>query len=483
VDKLSFTGASNIGSTNVVPVASSGKAAINPNSVATFDTSDTTLAQQVNAVANSLATSGVGVSAVWGNGLDTYVFIKGAAGTATTPAATDVLVKLTNITFNATADTLSTFMSGVTAVVVTSTEGNDYLIGTASNDGINGQGGNDTVLGLGGDDTLSGGPGNDDLDAGVGSAAANNKLTGDAGNDIFRITAAATGTEKVTITDLGGAAGGEADVLIVSSGVIAGSVITIPVTAGWIAGAATTIGSDVTLTPTSDGTTVNLSNVTAPGTGKWTISTKSAVVTGSSVADTITGSAGADTFTGGKGGDELTGGAKADTFIFEAVAADNGNDLLKDFKIGATTTGSAAGDVLNFKNFLSGGTVANAKTTGNVYTPPTTSALAASGVSIAIGGKALIINGNTASVTGFDTTAEVATLLTDTKAWDAVDVAASTKAVIIAGAGGTATTSYIYAITNDATAAVTEAEITLIGTITNTAGDIAKFATANIVFA
>jgi hypothetical protein len=254
-----------------------------------------------------------------------------------------------------------------------------------------------------------------------------------------------------------------------------------------ITSAETTVGAGKVLNVTAAAQTASnaltfIGTLETDGTFSVTGGAGADAITGGSGIDTIIGGAGTDVIRGGVGDDSLTGGNGTDKFIFEATAATNGNDKLVDFKIGAAGSGANGGDILSFVNFIAGGSIANASANSK-YTPPTSAALALEGTSIAIATKALMISGHGTAVTGFDTPAEVAALLADAGAWDAVDVAANGKAVIIAGAAATATTSYVYAITNDATATVTEAEITLIGTITNTAGDIAKFASGNIVFA
>lgn len=82
--------------------------------------------------------------------------------------------------------------------------------------------------------------------------------------------------------------------------------------------------------------------------------TKANSITGSQKADVITGGAGNDTITGGLGNDVINiGNGGSDTVVFAATAANNGNDTINGFNVGATASG---GDVLNLSAFLGGGT-------------------------------------------------------------------------------------------------------------------------------
>jgi Ca2+-binding RTX toxin-like protein len=104
----------------------------------------------------------------------------------------------------------------------------------------------------------------------------------------------------------------------------------------------------LTITDAVTATTVNAS--TATGALTVLAGNSATSIIGGTAIDTITGGNAADTIQGGKGADVLDGGAGADKFVFEATGALNGLD-------GLTFVAGAVGDILNFKNFLSGGAV------------------------------------------------------------------------------------------------------------------------------
>lgn len=83
--------------------AAAGTAAIAATGIATFNGADTTLLQQMTAVAAGIQATGAGSvageTAVWQVGADAYLFISDATGGL---SATDVVVKLTGVTVGAT---------------------------------------------------------------------------------------------------------------------------------------------------------------------------------------------------------------------------------------------------------------------------------------------------------------------------------------------------------------------------------------------
>jgi hypothetical protein len=112
----------------------------------------------------------------------------------------------------------------------------------------------------------------------------------------------------------------------------------------------TVLGNDKVSLGTLSSTVTKVDASAAKGALTVTASATATTVVGSQVADTITGGAAADTITGGKGNDILDGAAGADSYVFEATGAANGQDTL-------TIAAGAGGDILNLKNFLAGGSV------------------------------------------------------------------------------------------------------------------------------
>ena len=202
-------------------------------------------------------------------------------------------------------------------------------------------------------------------------------------------------------------------------------------------------------------------------------------ITGGAAADTITGGNGDDSITGGDGADSLTGGAgddtitlgtgssagaDIDTVVFASTGALNGSDTVNEFAV--------AQDKFNITAFLTGATHVSG-------TASTATALADHGNSIAVANnKVLFAAGHATATTGFDTAAKIVTGIADGGDFDAIDVAASAKAILVFGAVGTGTTMYVYAVENDGTAAIATGEVTLIGTINGAAADIGTISIA-----
>ncbi|HEY9079340.1 FecR domain-containing protein [Magnetovibrio sp.] len=196
-----------------------------------------------------------------------------------------------------------------------------------------------SMTGGAGNDTFTGGGGNDTLTA----AGGNDTLTGGAGNDTFNVT---VGTD--TITDLGGASGGQSDVLVVNSGATANATLN----GSFSATSSTANNGTAVITSASAAIgTINLNAAT--GSNGFTVNNASATgattITGSTKGDTITASSHGDTITGGAGNDTLTGGSGADKFVFAATAALNGADTITSFTAGT--------DKIDLNGFETVGTV------------------------------------------------------------------------------------------------------------------------------
>jgi Ca2+-binding RTX toxin-like protein len=294
------------------------------------------------------------------------------------------------------------------------------------------------------------------------------KAGGDIGNVTMTVAAGDTLTTVIDGTTVGnisitGAGDGNVKVLATTAGNVTVSLSatggieasTIDLTSVTAAGTVTVTGGlgDDKITGAVTASTLN------GGEGKDTI-------TGGAGADTINGGAGADTITGGAGADTITGGTGADTFIFADTAAKNGSDTITDFTVGT------GGDKLDLNAALAASAA--------LITPPTAAELADQATPIVVDNAVLLINSGTLATTGYDTAAELAALLADTGAFDAVDVDVSnTSFLLIAANDGT--TALLWRVTSDSTAGITAAELTLEATITIAADGIDAFVAGNFV--
>ena len=351
---------------------------------------------------------------------------------------------------------------GTVADVLNGDAGNDIIVTGAGGDAADGGANNDTITGGSGADTLTGGTGADTLTGGL---AGDTYVIGTghviAGDSIVEL-AAGTGNDILSATTdvnaslMTAASFDNIEVVQLASGVDI-TLTSAQVTAE--AFALTGAGGTETVTINmSSGETLDNSNLTF---ATWTAGT-----------DTITvnGSVGNETMTGSLANETVNLGAGVDTFKFGATAALNGVD-------GLTVVAGAAGDILDLSAFMAAGaTVSNTLTLG-LYVPPTAIALSTSAGSIAIGNKALVIKA--AFGAGNNAASEIVTLLTNTNAWDAVDVAINSSALIFHGAdNGTAVR--VWGIQNDGTAAISAGDITLLATLTTTADTVDLLAAVNI---
>lgn len=174
-------------------------------------------------------------------------------------------------------------------------------------------------------------------------------------------------------------------------------------------------------------------------------------IDGGAGADSITGGAGADSITAGTGADTIVGGAGADTIVLGGVdgaidqvwLAATGTDTITGFSLAA-----ADGDKLVVgTNGSMGIAIAGA------------AAVATNQAAAAATGSVFIqANGTAADYTATD----VVNLLATTQTANKFTVAASRQYILVETRGGN---SQIWYINNDATAAVTTAEVTKVGTV------------------
>jgi len=138
----------------------------------------------------------------------------------------------------------------------------------------------------------------------------------------------------------------------------------------------------------------------------------------------------------------------ADTIQFSATG--NGADVISGFVSGT--------DIVSLLGVsATTGAILDSSTTAGIQAYASTSTGA-----VALAGKAGVITG--AAITDVDTAAEIAALIGAGKVFD---IAVSSTGYVLATNASQAVV-YVYEVANDATAAVTSSEVTLIGTITMT---------------
>jgi len=361
---------------------------------------------------------------------------------------------------------------------------------------INGGADADTIVGTANGDTITGGAGADSMTGGAGNDTYIFAASITAGDDI--VEAAAGGTDTITTAAAGGTVsfvgleyGGTADAALTEIEQIvidAGQTATFSGTQ--LTGLSININEDDTGTTTLDinvgtGTTADFSNLTFTagggaafddGTDEIDIdgAAGAETITGTSIADNIATGAGADTVTGGAGDDTIdlggTDGA-ADVVVFSA-AATNGLDSIDNFE---TTV-----DHLNLDGVMTGVTdvvgVEDIASTANI------ASYADNEVYVFADGDTASAGAGTATITTYTNLTEVADFLSESLqdaetaggAAGAFDIADGDENVFVINDLGNNLT-YVYAFAADgagdasAGAAITAAELTHIGTVTEDA--------------
>ena len=252
---------------------------------------------------------------------------------------------------------------------------------------------------------------------------------------------------------------------------------------------ASTTAITLTVNTATSGYTGTVSFVSGSGSDTLNGTANADTLSGAAGNDTIIGNGGADNLIGGAGDDSLTGGAGVDVFRFTDTSAQsnntfdtNGSDTILDFVVGNS------GDRLHFGDILA--TVAasdndpsDANFGGQIHGGSAADAVGAT--------RALTtdhdIDGDIAMFKGdADTAAEVAALFATNTGVDGlfyIDSAAngSEEAIVITGQDGVSTV-YAWVVTNTGTAGVQAAEVSLLGTITLTSGDIDDLTALNFTF-
>jgi Ca2+-binding RTX toxin-like protein len=232
---------------------------------------------------------------------------------------------------------LSTYTAnagGTGGATLTGGAGNDSLTGGTTDDSIVGGAGNDTLSGLAGSDSISGGAGVDSIYGGGGS----DQITGGAGNDLFFLVSG-EGTDFITDFTAG-------DRVVLTGAAVGGTTLNLSSVTAPTSGTYT-IASNFVFRLQSGGVdfmTANLSDkvqlgssasaytttavantiITAGDFGDFiTLTTNAGTVNGGGGNDSITGAANADSLSGGAGDDTIAAGAGADT-----ITGGAGNDTI-----------------------------------------------------------------------------------------------------------------------------------------------------------
>lgn len=226
-------------------------------------------------------------------------------------------------------------------------------------------------------------------------------------------------------------------------------------------------GTDRTNLGTVGTTVTSINASTSTGGLTVTASATATSIVGSQAADTITGGGAADTIQGGKGGDTLSGGNGADSYVFEATAALNGSD---------TVTMIVADDILNFKNFLSGGSVdqnAGAGTAIVAYA-------AANNNDVNITNKVAVFDTNGAALNAAGLVAEIQA------AGNAFSLTSGGKAIVISGdasaPGNAANIFFVDDTLDGVNGTVSATDVVIVG-VTSANFDVDTLITTNFAFA
>jgi Ca2+-binding RTX toxin-like protein len=178
-------------------------------------------------------------------------------------------------------------------------------------------------------------------------------------------------------------------------------------------------------------------------------------ITGGAGDDNIATGAGADTITGGAGGDTLNGGAGADIYVFSSTAALNGDDTISFVQ---------ADDRLDFSSFLSGGSVEN-----------NTVPVAAAGTDdIQLNNKLVILDDASADLTAAEVAAAIEGI------GDALELTSGGKGIVLVGDDADANSEFsIYFVDDSVGANVGTVEADDVSLVGQSAAGIDADALAN----
>ena len=207
-------------------------------------------------------------------------------------------------------------------------------------------------------------------------------------------------------------------------------------------------------------------------------------LTANSGSNKLFGGAGDDVITAGTGTDLLTGGAGDDTLNL----ANSSSDILIYSGITSNLNGSDTvttfqiNDVHNFNVALNAGAISNL-VSGSISIA-SVNALADQTTAINLTDEKVYI-AEVANKADIDTAADIVTAFTATGGvLDAITVAADADAILLLGGADDDTTQYLYGLNNNSTAAIIASEVALLATITTDITEgIRGLSTSNFSFA
>ncbi len=250
------------------------------------------LTASIDTIADADGTTTSVFSFQWQSSLNgvTFTNIAGANTANFTPGVAEVgrflRVVTTYTDDSGFSNSVASAATSVVGGIFTGTAANNTLTGTAGDDVMSGGDGNDTLNGGAGDDTMDGGTGDDMLNGGAGV----DTMTGGTGNDVFLVDNALDVVNE--------AAGGGNDTV-------------------WTTLASFTLGANVEHlrylgSSAFTGTGNGLGNILIGGSGSNTLN-------GGDGADRLLGGAASDMLNGGAGTDLMVGGGGDDVYVVDST--------------------------------------------------------------------------------------------------------------------------------------------------------------------
>ncbi len=207
-------------------------------------------------------------------------------------------------------------------------------------------------------------------------------------------------------------------------------------------------------------------------------------LTANSGSNKLFGGAGDDVITAGTGTDLITGGSGDDTISLANSSSDTViySGITSNLNGSDTVTTFQINDIHNFNVALNAGAISNL-VSGSISIASVT-ALADQTTAINLTDEKVYI-AEVANKADIDTAADIVTAFTATGGvLDAITVAADADAILLLGGADDDTTQYLYGLNNNSTAAIIANEVALLATITTDITDgIRGLSTNNFSFA